>query len=83
MLGCKQPPSQLFKPPQAGRQPWQQEGKLNLSVLLPPPLLLLRPCRGYNSPEDISMKMEQLLQDMPGIVLTPFEAALQQVFPRS
>jgi hypothetical protein len=27
------------------------------------------------------MRMDQLLQDMPGIVLTPFAAALQQVFP--
>lgn len=40
-------------------------------------------CRGYNSPLDISMKMERLLQDMPGVELTPFSTALQQVFPAS
>jgi hypothetical protein len=37
--------------------------------------------RGYDSPLDISMKMDLLLQDMPGVVLTPFAAALQHVFP--
>lgn len=40
-------------------------------------------CRGYDSPLDISMKMDQLLQDMPGIQLTPFATALQHVFPAS
>jgi hypothetical protein len=29
------------------------------------------------------MKMERLLQDMPGVELTPFSTALQQVFPAS
>ena len=43
----------------------------------------LRFCRGYDSPLDISMQMDRLLQDMPGIVLTPFSEALQKVFPAS
>lgn len=37
--------------------------------------------RGYDSPLDISMRMDRLLQDMPGVVLTPFAAALRHIFP--
>jgi hypothetical protein len=37
--------------------------------------------RGYESPQDISMAMDQLLQDLPGLVLTHITEALQDVFP--
>ncbi|WIA38760.1 hypothetical protein OEZ86_002053 [Tetradesmus obliquus] len=37
--------------------------------------------RGYSSPADISMKMEQLLADMPSIRLTPFAEGLAAIFP--
>jgi hypothetical protein len=39
-------------------------------------------CRGYNSPADISMKMDQLLTDMPSIRLTSFAEGLAAIFPR-
>jgi hypothetical protein len=53
----------------------QRRKKMNVFVLL-----FIR--RGYNSPLDISMTTDQLLHDLPGVVLTHFAEALQEVFPR-
>jgi hypothetical protein len=38
--------------------------------------------RPYVSPPDISMKVERLLHDMPGIALTPFDTALALIWPQ-
>jgi hypothetical protein len=53
------------------------EAKSGDVVLAADPLF---PRRGCESPPDISMSMERLLQDMPGIVLTPFSRALAEIW---